>query len=158
MADPPDLGSPISVNRYGGFYECGKHYSFSKKWEVATAYFHLWEANWPHEPTIISLSRHAGVSRGYATKVVDELTVTGQLKNPSVTKKDKNIARGVGLDFTLEEEVFLLALRIECPSRPNTDYIAKLKDYYGKVVSASLISIWFRSIMPELLKNRISCR
>ena len=144
MNDPQDLGSPISVNRYGGFYKHGKHYSFSKKWEVTAAYFRLWKANWPNEPTIIGLSKQANMSRKYARKVIEELTVTGQLKNPCVTKKEKNIARGVGLDFTLEEEVFLLALRIECPSRPNTDYVAKLKDYYGKVVSASLISIWFR--------------
>jgi hypothetical protein len=35
MADPPDLGSPISIIRQGGFYENGKAYSFMKKWEVA---------------------------------------------------------------------------------------------------------------------------
>ncbi len=45
--------------------------------------------------------------------------------------------------MTLEEEVFLLALRIECLSRPNTDYVAKLRDYYGKEFSATRILVWF---------------
>jgi hypothetical protein len=31
MADPPDLGSPISIKRHGGFYENRKAYSFAKK-------------------------------------------------------------------------------------------------------------------------------
>jgi hypothetical protein len=35
MANPPGLGSPISINRQGGFYKNGKAYSFTKKWEVA---------------------------------------------------------------------------------------------------------------------------
>jgi hypothetical protein len=35
-------------------------------------------------------------------------------------KIGKNITHGIKLDFTLEEEVLLLALRIECPSPPNT--------------------------------------
>jgi hypothetical protein len=48
------------------------------------------------------------------------------------------------LNFTLEEEVFLLALRIECPFHPNTDYVEKLKDYYNQDISASMISVWFR--------------
>ena len=45
--DRQELGSPISVNRYGGFYENGKEFLFSKKWDVAVVYFRLWEANWP---------------------------------------------------------------------------------------------------------------
>jgi hypothetical protein len=127
--DPSDLGSPISINRYGGFYEHGKQYSFSKKWEVTATCFRLWEANWPNARMINSLSKHASVSPKYATKVIEELTITGHLKNPCATKTDKNIARGVDLNFTLEEEVFLLTIRIECPGHPNTDYVAKLKDY-----------------------------
>ena len=75
-----------------------------------------------------SLAKHAGVSHYYATKVIGELTITGHLQNLCATKANKTIARGVGLNFTLEEEVFLLALRIECPSQPNMDYVAKVKD------------------------------
>ena len=144
MNDRHELGSPISVNRYGSFYKHGKEYSFSKKWDVAVVYFRLWEANWPLQPSMASLAKHARVNRKYATKVINELTVTGYLINPSATKGNKNQARGCGLGLTLEEEVFLLALRIECPSRPNTDYVAKLKDYYGKEFSATRISVWFR--------------
>jgi hypothetical protein len=53
----------------------------------------------------------------------------------------KSDSRGV---FSVEEEVFLLALRIDCPFRPNTEYVAKLKDYYDRDVSASNISNWFQ--------------
>jgi hypothetical protein len=35
--------------------------------------------------------------------------------------------------------MLLLALRIECPFHPNTDYVEKLKDYYNRDISASTI-------------------
>jgi hypothetical protein len=89
---------------------------------------------------MVSLASKADVSPYYTRKVVKELTVTGCLRNPCSTKGDKNITRGVGLHFTLEEEVFLLALRIECPHRSNIDYIAKLKDFYDPDILASTIS------------------
>jgi hypothetical protein len=41
MVDRVDVGSPISINRNGGFYKLGKSYSFSKKWEVAATLFRL---------------------------------------------------------------------------------------------------------------------
>jgi hypothetical protein len=43
------------------------------------------------------------------------------------------MSHGLGLGFTLEEEVFLLALRIKCPSLPNTDVVAKLKDFHNSL-------------------------
>jgi hypothetical protein len=144
MNDPPEFGSPISVNSNGGYYEHGRSYSFSKKWDVAVAYLDLWEQNWPFKPSMRGLARHVRVSNKYATRVIHELTVKGHLQNPAVTKLNKNVVRGVGLDLTPEEEIFLLSLRIECPSRPNTDYVAKLKDYYGRDISASTISVWFK--------------
>jgi hypothetical protein len=67
------------------------------------------------------------------------------IKSLHVTKLEKSVSCGVGLDFSVEEEVFLLALLIDwCPFRPNTDYVAKLKDYYGRDVLASHISNWFQ--------------
>jgi hypothetical protein len=59
-------------------------------------------------------------------------------------KIGKKVTRGVGLDFSVEEEVFLLALHINCPFHPNTDYVAKLKDYYDRDVSALNILNWFQ--------------
>jgi transposase len=38
MDDPPDLGSPISVNKHGGLYELIKAYWFTKKWEVVVIF------------------------------------------------------------------------------------------------------------------------
>ena len=82
MDEPADLGSPISVNRNGGFFENGKNYGFSKKWEVAAVYFRMWEDHWPVKPTLRGLSRRASVSCWYAKKVVEELTINGYLKTP----------------------------------------------------------------------------
>ena len=39
---------------------------------------------------------------------------------------------------------FLVSLRIECPFRPNTDYVNKLKEKYDRDLSASTISVWFK--------------
>jgi hypothetical protein len=95
---------------------------------------------------MVSFASKAGVSSYYARKVVNELTVTGCLLcNPCSTKLHKNITCCVSLDFTLEEEVFLLALRIECPYHPNTDYVIKLKDFYNWDILASTILVWFRN-------------
>jgi hypothetical protein len=122
MEDAPDLGPPISVNRSGGFYEQGKEYPFAKKWNVASVVSHLWEANWHVEPTNMQeLAHKSNVSAYYVKKVVHKLTTTGCLRNPCVTKLEKSVSRGVGLDFSVEEEVFLLALRINCLFHPNTD-------------------------------------
>jgi hypothetical protein len=91
------------------------------------------------------LGRESNVSASYAKKVIDELTTMGCLRNPCITRLDKNVTHGIGLDFTIEEEVFLLALRMDCPFHPNTDYAAKLKDYYDCDKSSSQISVWFKT-------------
>ena len=70
-------------------------------------YFRLWENDWPIKPTIRRLAKHAGVSCYYGRKVVQELDEFGCLQNRLAAKMDKNVARGCGLDLTLEEEVFL---------------------------------------------------
>jgi hypothetical protein len=80
MDEPPNLGSPISINAGGGFYEHGKEYSFAKKWEVTSVFLQLWEANFPVEPTnMCELGRESNVSAIYAKKVVDKLTTTSCL-------------------------------------------------------------------------------
>jgi hypothetical protein len=53
---------------------------------------------------MLSLARCAGVTDKWAKKVVDELSYR------SGHKTKKKVSHGVGLDFTLEEEVLLLAL------------------------------------------------
>jgi hypothetical protein len=89
-------------------------------------------------------SRRVSVTGKWAKKVIDELTATGQLESPDVTKHTENVPCSIGLAFTLEEEVFLLALRIVCPYHPNTEYVTRLKDCYSQDVSASKISVCFR--------------
>jgi hypothetical protein len=110
----------------------------------------------PNPPTWVSLASKASVSPYYARKMVNELTVTGCLCNPCSTKLHKNVTRGIGLDFTLEEEVFLLALRIKCPCRPYTDYVAKLKDFYNRDISASTILVWFRDRYEYAGTNKVT--
>jgi hypothetical protein len=39
----------------------------------------------------------------------------------------------------------MLALRAKKPARPNTDYVAQLYTFYGTMVSASFISLWFKT-------------
>jgi hypothetical protein len=102
MVASADDGSPISINRNGGFFKNGRSYAYLKKWEVAASYFWLWEENWPVKPSMRSLAKHVGVEDKWAEKVIDELTATSQLENPSVTKLAKKVPCGVGLDFTLE--------------------------------------------------------
>jgi hypothetical protein len=86
-----------------------------------------------------------GVTDKWAKRVIDELlTTTGQLKNPGVIKHSQNISHVVRLNFTLEEEVLLLALQTEWPYRPNMNYVAKLKDFYNQDLSASAILVWFK--------------
>ena len=46
--------------------------------------------------------------------------------------------------LTIEEEVFLLALRAEDATRTNLEYIHLLAENYGKTVSSSFISKWFK--------------
>ena len=46
--------------------------------------------------------------------------------------------------MTIEEEVYLLALRAEDPTRTNLEYIHLLAATYGRTVSSSFISNWFR--------------
>jgi hypothetical protein len=41
-------------------------------------------------------------------------------------------------------EIFLLALQLEAPERPNMDYIWQLNEYYGFTVSSGFISNWFK--------------
>jgi hypothetical protein len=73
----------------------------------------------------------------------------GCLRNPRATKLEKNVPCGIiGLDFSIEEEVYFLALCIDCPFCPNTDYVAKLKDYwYDRNVLTSLILNWFKKMI-----------
>jgi hypothetical protein len=99
---------------------------------------------------MVSLARKAGVSPRYVRKVLEELTVTGCLWNPCATQLQKKVNHDVDLNFTLEEELFLLALRIECPFHPNTDYVAKLKDNYNGETSRCLRS-WFGFVIATTI-------
>jgi hypothetical protein len=77
-----------------------------------------------------------------------ELAETGHVLDPELLKLSWKKAAGVGAMLTTEMEIFLLALRLEAPERPNIDYIRQLNEYYGKTLSSGFISDWFKKRFP----------
>jgi hypothetical protein len=69
----------------------------------------------------------------------------GSLSDPEVTNSDRIRDKEKVLYLDPAKELFLLALRAKKPARANTDYVAKLYTFYGTMVSASFISLWFNT-------------
>jgi hypothetical protein len=68
------------------------------------------------------------------------------LTDPEVTNSEKRIhEREKVLYLDPAKELFMLALHAEKPARPNTDYMAQLYTFYGTMVSAAFISVWFQT-------------
>ena len=61
------------------------------------------------------------------------------MKKHSEKKLDKVLFK-----LSHEEEVFLLSLRAEEPSRPNSSYIKELKDAFGTTIMAAFLVEWFK--------------
>ena len=74
-----------------------------------------------------------------------ELENTGSLTDPELINSEKMRDREKNYYLEPVEELFLLALHSEKPSRPNSEYVAHLATYYGTVVSTSFISEWFKT-------------
>ena len=134
-------------NELGGFYKPGDTYPHTKKMEVITAFFDLWARSFPKRPSISSVSRAAKVSRGTVRKFIEEFEATGELKDPDEPKmaklkmgKEKAV---VSNKLTPQEEIFLLVLRVEDPSRPNYLYQKELEATFGTKVASTFISQWF---------------
>jgi hypothetical protein len=47
--------------------------------------------------------------------------------------------------LTVEEELFLLSLWTESPSRPNNSYARGLRDFYGTIATPQYIGLWFQT-------------
>lgn len=133
-------------NENGGFYTRGERYNFAKKCEIVTTYFELWAASFPTRPTFTDVARHCKVSRSVATKFVKEFEILGYIIDPKEEAKTRRERNAAVDDFlTVEEEVFLLALRSEDASRPNASYQDELEKQFGKKVSSKFISTWFKN-------------
>ena len=133
------------LNNNGGYYERGKQYSLAKKVAVAQELVRLSREKAPVQPTITELAAAAKVSWKYADQVYTEILTYGWVVHPDDIRRNKRIARGVGLKLQRDEELFLLALRSQNPQRPNLDYIRQLYDYSGTKVSSTFISQWFQN-------------
>ena len=137
-------GDP-KYNKNGGVFFPGKRYELDKKMEVGIVYLRLVAEVGDDKLTITSVAEKARVSWYYANKVVKEYREDGTLQDPLVkhemTINDRNPTRFLHV----EEEIFLLSLRAEDPTRSNLDYIHCLKVCYNRDVSSSFISKWFKN-------------
>jgi hypothetical protein len=137
------------INQNGGFYECGRHYSLAKKREVALTFFLLREETESFYPTVRSVAKRAKVGWRYADSVIRELGDNGEsianLIDPAIIHHKKTTKDGEYRCFlSPEEEIFILSLRAEDGRTPNLEYIRQLNLSYGRVVSSSFISYWFK--------------
>jgi hypothetical protein len=57
--------------------------------EVATVFADLWQVGFPATPQIAQVAKVAKVGWKYAAKVVDEITITGDLIDPDIQKFKK---------------------------------------------------------------------
>jgi hypothetical protein len=67
------------------------------------------------------------------------------LTDPEVINSDRIWKQEKVLYLDPAEELFMLALRAEKPARPNTDSVAQLYTFYGTMVPAAFILVWFQT-------------
>jgi hypothetical protein len=132
-------------NANGGIFHPGRRYELPKKMEVGVAFLELVEEKGgARHVSVKNVSKRAKVSWYYAKAVMKEYKETDYLTDPFEVHDEILKARATTLHLHVEEEMFLLALRAESPKRPNIDYIKELYETYGRVVSSSFISRWFK--------------
>jgi hypothetical protein len=113
--------------------------------EVATVFADLWQVGFPAIPQISHVAKVAKVGWKYAAKVVDEITITGNLIDADIQNVEQNLARERGDFLSQEEEVFLLSLRAEDATRPLLDYVQNLDENHGTHISAGYLCNWFKT-------------
>ena len=137
---------PTHRNANGGFYQKGRLFLMPKKLEISYIYLDLCHEKLPDRPTQRDFASKAKISTYYARKIIIELTNTGSLTDPEVLNSERIRDKEKLLYLEPEEELFLLALcSSEKPARPNTDYVAQLFTFYGTLILASFISVWFKT-------------
>jgi hypothetical protein len=136
---------PLIRNNNGGYYQPGRRYNFRTKMEVATVFADLWQVGFPTIPQTSHVAKVAKVGWKYAAKVVDEITITGDLIDPDIQKVEQNLSRERGEFLSQEEEVFLLLLRAEDATRPLVDYVQNLDENNGTRISVGYLCNWFKT-------------
>jgi hypothetical protein len=148
MTNPRFIPGLVLRNQNGGFFHPGTMYDLPKKMDVAETYIDMCWTMFPDKPSRERVAEKARVSPSFAEKVMKEISESGHVLDPQLVKSTWRKARGVGSCLTTEMEIFLLALRLEHPERPNIDYIRQLNQFYGRTVSSGFISDWFKNRFP----------
>ena len=142
---PHKSASNYSVNSNGGIYRPGCTYPIEKKFDVAINYLELLKKGNGAKPTVDSVAKSSRVGWDFAKKVMMEVQDYNCVLPPPVPNESELRQRGVGSkSLTPEEEVFLLWLRFEDPHRSNQSYVNSLYASFGKQVSTTFISEWFK--------------
>ena len=97
------------------------------------------------------LAKEARVGRMFAGKVRREIQEGGAIRTVEELKEERWLTRkkGVGSHcLTLREQLYLLQLRADNPTRSNDSYIAHLFFLSGNKVSSNFISTFFKKIGP----------
>ena len=138
-------GDP-EVNSNGGVYLRGRRYNLLKKQSVAIEYFKLQREVGQERVNISEVARRGQVGWGYAKMVVEEYCGGHSgLRDPSEKYERKILARKNERHLSIEEEVYLLALQAEDPTRTNLEYINLPSKRYGCIISSSFLSKWFKT-------------
>jgi hypothetical protein len=77
----------ILINNNAGYYHPGQMYDHRMKMQVGQAYIALFQEHHPTRPSTRAVAAKAGVEKGYASKVIQELVTTGTLTDPEILKQ-----------------------------------------------------------------------
>jgi hypothetical protein len=90
--------------------------------EVGHAYIALYHDNCPEMPSIKVVAKKANISHTYASLVIEELLLPGNLIDPKIIKETGIEQQLTRFHLTVEEELFLLSLWTENQTQPNNSY------------------------------------
>ena len=133
----------LSVNKTRGSYRHGISYSIEKKIKVAECYIRLKEEKKGGRPNLSEIARTCSVSDKFVKKIEEELLVHGRvLTKEELKPRHTKIGPGANSLDTIDE-VALLFLYLDEPSRSLPNYREELYHATGTIVSESTISRFF---------------
>ena len=74
--------SDVRKNVNGGFYEKGKSFDMTKKFEIITTFFAKWESNYPNRPTYSDIARDTKTTHTSVRRFLREFEEAGRIINP----------------------------------------------------------------------------
>ena len=136
----------MNLNTNGGFYIKGVAYNMTKKMEVLQVFLQSTTDDDRSKGKIHldQVAKTAGVSMGYAHKVITEYLSTGALEDPKWSTNQLSEVRRNYTKLGPEESIVLLALRAEDDQQFLVDYQEKLLKTTGVLVSTATIDRFFK--------------